>query len=76
MLTEGLTANGICCDALHQWYLNRTKSLVEHEDALTLFLKQRHFLTEETYAMPNYTDVFDLFTLDAIDFDILKCFSL
>ena len=70
---EELNAVGEDCVNLHKFYLDAYKS---GESGITLHFKDQHFLKGEGYILVSFSDLFDLFNLDALDVSLLQCWTL
>jgi hypothetical protein len=72
-----LTANaldkaGQACLDLHNYYINNYKS---GQDIIVSY-KDRHFLVGDDYFLISFSDLYDLFNLDALDAFLMRCFTL
>jgi hypothetical protein len=38
--------------------------------------KDRHFLVGNNFFLISYSNLYDLFTLDSLDFSLMRCFTL
>jgi hypothetical protein len=60
------------CVILHNYYINNYK---KHQHILGEF-KEKHFLVGEGIFLISWSDLYDLFTLDALDISLMRCFAL
>jgi hypothetical protein len=60
------------CVVLHNYYINNYK---KHEHIIGAF-KEKHFLVGEGIFLISWSDLYDLFTLDALDIFLMCCFAL
>jgi hypothetical protein len=72
-----LTANtldkaGQACVDLHNYYINNYKS---GQDIIVSY-KDHHFLIGDSYFLISFSDLYDLFNLDALDVSLMRCFTL
>jgi hypothetical protein len=72
-----LTANtldkaGQACVNLHNYYINNYKS---GQDIIVSY-KDHHFLIGDSYFLISFSDLYDLFNLDALDVSLMCCFTL
>jgi hypothetical protein len=72
-----LTANQLCeagkyCIELNKYYIQNYKN---GEDIIVQF-KDRHFLLGDDILVVTFFDLYDLFTLDALDISLMCCFVL
>jgi hypothetical protein len=73
MLTIGtLKEVGKFCVVLHNYYINNYK---KHQHIIGGF-KEKHFLVGEGIFLISWFDLFDLFTLDALDISLMRYFAL
>jgi hypothetical protein len=73
MLTVGtLKEAGKSCVVLHNYYINNYK---KHQHIIGGF-KEKHFLVGEGIFPISWSDLYDLFTLDALDISRMRCFAL
>jgi hypothetical protein len=72
-----LTANtldkaGQACVNLHNYYINNYKS---GQDIIVSY-KDHHFLIGDSYFLISFSNLYDLFNLDALDVSLMCCFTL
>lgn len=74
---DELERAGLACQQLHKWYMDQTdgKKTISPV-ALGLEYLETHLLNGVAYILLTYEDLFDFFTLFAIDVGLLTCFSL
>jgi hypothetical protein len=60
------------CVVLHNYYNNNYK---KHQHIIGGF-KEKHFLVGEGIFLISWSDLYDLFTLDALDISLMRCFAL
>jgi hypothetical protein len=73
MLTvDTLKEAGKSCVVLHDYYINNYK---KHQHIIGGF-KDKHFLVGEVIFLISWSDLYDLFTLDALDISLMRCFAL
>jgi hypothetical protein len=73
MLTVGtLKKDGKSCVILHNYYINNYKKC-QH---IIGGFKENHFLVGEGILLISWSDLYDLFTLDALDISLICCFAL
>jgi hypothetical protein len=73
MLTaDQLYEAGQYCVELHNYYIKNSKS---GEDIIVQF-KDHHFLLGDDIFVITFSDLYDLFTLDALDISLMCCFTL
>jgi hypothetical protein len=73
MLTVGtLKEAGKSCVVLHNYYMNNYKKC-QH---IIGGFKEKHFLVGEGIFLISWSDLYDLFTLDALDISLLRYFAL
>ena len=58
---------------LHHYYMNNYKTITD----IVMAYKKHHFLlASEGIFIVSFSDLYDLFTLDALDVSLLRCFVL
>jgi hypothetical protein len=73
MLTVGtLKETGKSCVILHNYYINNYKKCQHIIGAF----KEKHFLVGEGIFLISWSNLYDLFTLDALDISLMRCFAL
>jgi hypothetical protein len=73
MLTiDVLHEEGQPCVYLHNYYINNYKS---GQDIIVSY-KDRHFLVGDAVFLISFSDLYDLFNLDALDVSLMLCFAL
>ena len=73
MLTIGtLKEAGKSCVVLHNYYISNYK---KRQHIIGGF-KEKHFLVGEGIFLISWSDLYDLFTLDALDMSLIRCFAL
>jgi hypothetical protein len=73
MLTiDALHMAGQPCVELHNYYMNNCKL---GQDIIMLY-KDRHFLEGDGFFLISFSDLYDLFNLDALDVSLMCCFAL
>jgi hypothetical protein len=73
MLTvDTLKEAGKSCVDLHDYYINNYK---KHQHIIGGF-KEKHFLVGEGIFLISWSNLYDLFTLDALDISLMHCFAL
>jgi hypothetical protein len=60
------------CVELHNYYMNNYKS---SQDIIVSY-KERHFLVGDGFFLISFSDLYDLFNLDALDVSLMRCFAL
>jgi hypothetical protein len=60
------------CVVLHNYYINNYKKC-QH---IIGGCKEKHFLMAEGIFLISWSDLYDLFTLDALDISLMRCFTL
>jgi hypothetical protein len=73
MLTvDTLREAGKSCVELHKYYINNYKK----SQSIIVSYKEEHFLVGEGVFLISWSDLYDLFTLDALDIYLMRCFTL
>jgi hypothetical protein len=73
MLTiNSLHKAGQTCVELYNYYINNYKSC---QDIISSY-KDRHFLVGDNFFLISFSDLYDLFNLDALDVSLMRCFAL
>jgi hypothetical protein len=73
MLTiNALHKVGQPCVDLHNYYINNYKS---GQDIIVSY-KDSHFLVGDDVFLISFSDLYDLFNLDALDVSLMHCFAL
>jgi hypothetical protein len=73
MLTvDTLKLVGKSCVELHNYYINNYH---KGQDIIVLY-KDRHFLVGDDIFLITWSDLYDLFNLDALDVRLMRCFVL
>jgi hypothetical protein len=73
MLTDDtLDKAGQACVDLHNYYINNYKS----DQDIIVSYKDRHFLVGDDYFLISFSDLYDIFNLDALDISLMLCFTL
>jgi hypothetical protein len=60
------------CADLHNYYINNYKS---GQDIIVSY-KDHHFLVGNGFFLISFSDLYDLFNLDALDVSLMRCFAL
>jgi hypothetical protein len=60
------------CVILHNYYINNYE---KHQHIVGGF-KEKHFLVGEGIFLISWSDLYDLFTLDALYISLMRCFAL
>jgi hypothetical protein len=60
------------CVVLHNYYINNYK---KHQHIIGGF-KEKHFLVGEDIFLILWSNLYDLFILDALDISLMRCFAL
>jgi hypothetical protein len=60
------------CVELHNYYMNNYKS---SQDIIVSY-KECHFLVGDGFFLISFSDLYDLFNLDALDVSLMRCFAL
>jgi hypothetical protein len=63
---------GKSCVILHNYYINNYK---KHQYIIGGF-KEKHFLLGGSIFLISWSDLYDLFTFDALDISLMRCFAL
>jgi hypothetical protein len=61
------------CVNLRNYYINNYKKKRQHKIG---GFKEKHFLVGEGIFLISWSDLYDLFTLDALDISLMHCFAL
>jgi hypothetical protein len=73
MLTvNALDKPGQACVDLHNYYINNYKL---GQDIIVTY-KDHHFLVGDDIFLISFSDLYDLFNLDALDVSLMRCFAL
>jgi hypothetical protein len=73
MLTvDTLKLAGKSCVELHNYCINNCH---KGQDIIVLY-KDRHFLVSDDIFLISWSDLYDLFNLDALDVGLMLCFAL
>jgi hypothetical protein len=73
MLTaDALDEAGQACVDLHNYYINNYKS---GQDIIVPYM-DRHFLLGDGCFLISFSDLYDLFNLNALDISLMRCFTL
>jgi hypothetical protein len=73
MLTvDALKQAGKSCVEFHNYYINNYK---KGQDIIASFMEE-HFLVGNDIFLISWSDLYDLFNLDALDISLMCCFSL
>jgi hypothetical protein len=59
-------------DIFHCYYINNYKS----DQDIIVSYKDRHFLVGDDYFLISFSDLYDIFNLDALDISLMLCFTL
>jgi hypothetical protein len=57
---------------LHNYYINNYK---KGQDIIASY-KEEHFLVSNDIFLTSWSDLYDLFNLDALDISLMRCFAL
>ncbi|TVU19977.1 hypothetical protein EJB05_36162, partial [Eragrostis curvula] len=74
LTAEELRNAGKACIELHNYYLQRLRDKKTH--SIVLKYNEQHFLSSTSYFVVSFSDMYDLFNLDALDVSLLRCFTL
>jgi hypothetical protein len=69
---EALYKVGQPCVELHNYYVNNYKS---GQDIIVSY-KDRHFLVSDGFFLISFSDLCNIFNLDALDVSLMHCFTL
>jgi hypothetical protein len=69
---DALDKAGQACVDLHSYYINNYKL---GQDIIVSY-KDCHFLVGDCYFLISFSDLYDLFNLDALDVSLMRCFAL
>jgi hypothetical protein len=69
---DALKLVGKSCIELHNYYIN---SYHKVQDIIVLY-KNRHFLVGDGIFLISWSDLYDLFNLDALHVGLMRCFTL
>jgi hypothetical protein len=69
---DTLKEAGKSCVALHDYYINNYKKC-QH---IIGGFKKKHFSVSECIFLISWSDLYGLFTLDALDISLMRCFAL
>jgi hypothetical protein len=69
---DTLKEAGKSCVALHDYYINNYK---KRQHIIGGF-KKKHFPVSECIFLISWSDLYGLFTLDALDISLMRCFAL
>jgi hypothetical protein len=73
MLTmDVLHKAGKPCVEVHNYYINNYKL----SQVIIVSYKDRHFLVGDNIFLISWSDLYDLFNLDALDVSLMRCFTL
>jgi hypothetical protein len=72
LIVNTLQKAGQPCVELHNYYINNYKS---GQDIIVSY-KNRHFLVDDDFFLISFSDLYDLFNLDALDVSLMRCFVL
>jgi hypothetical protein len=73
MLTvDALDKAGKPCVEFHNYYINNYKL----DQDVIVSSKDRHFLVGDGFFLISFSDLHDLFNLDALDVSLMHCFAL
>jgi hypothetical protein len=72
LIVDTLKETGKSCVVLHNYYINNYK---KHQHIIGGF-KEKHFLVGESIFLISWSDLYDLYTLDALDISLKCCFAL
>jgi hypothetical protein len=73
MLTvDTLKQAGKSCVKLHNYYINNYKN---GQDIIASF-KEEYFLVSNGIFLISWSDLYDLFNIDALDISLMCCFAL
>jgi uridine kinase len=73
MLTlDTLKEGGKSCVVLHYYHINNYK---KHQHIIG-GVKEKHFLVVEGIFLISWSDLCNLYTLDALDISLMRCFTL
>jgi len=63
---------GRFCLELHNYYIQNWQKI----DVIVVQYKKNHFLTDDGVFIVSFSDLYDLFNLDALDVSLMRCFAL
>ena len=66
---------GYACQALHAWYLEKTKE-EGCDTGITVRYEYKHFFSETNHFVVGFNDLYDLFNLVGLDASLLRCWTL
>ena len=66
---------GYACQALHAWYLEKTKE-EGCDTGITVRYEYKHFFSETNHFVVGFNDLYDLFNLVGLDVSLLRCWTL
>jgi hypothetical protein len=73
MLTvDTIKEAGKSCVVLHNYYINNYKKC-QH---IIGGFKEKHFLVGECIFLISWSDLYDIYALDALDISLIRCFAL
>jgi hypothetical protein len=72
LTVDALHKVGQPCVELHNDYMNNYMS---GQDIIVSY-KDRHFLVGDSFFLISFSDLYDLFNLDALDVSLMRCFTL
>jgi hypothetical protein len=72
LIVNTLDKVGQACVDLHNYYINNYKS---GQDIIVSY-KDYHFLVGDGYFLISFSDLYDLFNLNALDVSLMRCFAL
>jgi hypothetical protein len=72
LTTNKLSKAGQACIDLHNYYIQNYKSGL---DILVLY-KDHHFLVGDDIFIITFSDLYDIFNIDALDISLMTCFAL
>jgi hypothetical protein len=73
MLTvDALHKAGKLCAELHNYYINNYKL----GQNIIVSYKDHHFLVGDGIFLISWSNLYDLFNLDALDISLMRCFAL
>jgi hypothetical protein len=69
---DALKLEGKYCIELHNYYINNYHKV---QDIIVVY-KNRHFLVGDDIFLISWSDLYDLFNLDALHVGLMRCFTL
>lgn len=65
------------CQRFHAWYMEESnRPEAERRSGITVKFKPEHFMHDECVFAVTFDDIFGLFTLNALDASLVRCWTL